>query len=532
MDAPRGQSVPRAVQCAATLVLFGMLVTTAGCGSAETPAKRARDAQPNDFGSPQQMTSEAGGETYNRVVDNPVLAADRNPLSTFSIAVDTASYSNVRRYLLQENKLPPADAVRVHELVNYFPYTYPAPKGDHPVGFTVNLTDCPWQPEHYLVGIGMKGREYDPSDLPPRNFVFLIDTSGSMWEPNRLPLLKASLALLVEQLGARDRVGIVQYAGRAGLVLPPTPGSDKATILRALDSLYAGGSTNAGDGIQMAYRLAEKTFIEGGINRVILGTDGDFNVGITDREALIRLIEEKRKSGVYLTVLGFGMGNTKDATMENLAHHGNGHYAYIDSQTEARKVFVEQGLSLVTIAKDVKLQVEFNPAKVGSYRLIGYENKLLRAQDFNDDAKEAGDLGVGHTVTALYEIVPAGQPMPTPGVDPLKYQKTIKPANQAFADEWLNVKLRYKDPESDSSRLLVQPLKGPVMPFADSPEDHRFAVAVAEFGMLLRHSEYSGAANYRQVQTVASQSLGKDPNGHRAEFVQMVNIAARLDADR
>ncbi len=422
--------------------------------------------------------------------------------------------------------------MRVHELVNYFPYTYPSPKGDHPIGFTVTLTGCPWQTEHCLVRIGMKGQEYDPSDLPPRNFVFLIDTSGSMWEANRLPLLKASLALLVEQLTARDRVGIVQYAGRAGLVLPPTPGSDKASILRALDSLYAHGSTNGGDGIQMAYRLAEKTFIEGGINRVILGTDGDFNVGITDRRALTRLIEEKRKSGVYLTVLGFGMGNTKDATMEELAHHGNGHYAYIDSQTEAHKVFVEQGLSLVTIAKDVKLQVEFNPAKVGSYRLIGYENRLLRAQDFNDDDKEAGDLGLGHTVTALYEIVPAGQPMPTPGVDPLRYQRTMKPTNTAFADEWLNVKLRYKDPESDTSRLLVQPLKGALVPFADAPDDHRFACAVAEFGMLLRHSDYCGAGSYRQVYTVASKSLGRDPNGHRAQFVQMVSVAARLDSDR
>jgi Ca-activated chloride channel family protein len=327
-------------------------------------------------------------------------------------------------------------------------------------------------------------------------------------------------------------VGIVQYAGRAGLVLAPTPGSDKASILRALDSLHAAGSTNGGEGIQLAYRLAQQTFIDGGINRVILGTDGDFNVGITDRGALIRLIEKMRKGGVYLTVLGFGMGNTKDATMEDLAHHGNGHYAYIDSQTEAHKVFVEQGLSLVTIAKDVKLQVEFNPARVACYRLIGYENKLLRAQDFNNDAKEAGDLGIGHTVTALYEIVPVGRATPESGVDPLKYQKTIKTSNSSFADEWLNVKLRYKDPESETSRLLVEPLKGPVIPFATAPVDHRFAAAVAEFGMLLRHSEFSGAANYRQVYELASRSAGKDPNGHRAEFVQMVKVAASLDADR
>ncbi len=531
MVASRGRSVSRAAPGVGALIILGVILSLTGCGAGGMPGGPPR----NRAGDPvvaAPTQSNAGSETYNHIIDNPFLAAERNPLSTFSIAVDTASYSNVRRYLLQEQKLPPADAVRVHELVNYFPYDYAQPHGEHPVAFTVNLTECPWQPRHHLVRIGMKGRQYDTSDLPPRNFVFLVDTSGSMREDNRLPLLKSSLALLIGQMNGRDRVAIVQYAGRAGLVLPPTPGSDKATILRALDTLYASGSTNGGDGIQMAYRLAEKTFMAGGINRVILGTDGDFNVGVTDPSALIRLIEDKRKTGVYLSVLGFGMGNTKDATMEKLAHHGNGHYAYIDSAAEAHKVFVEQGLSLVTIAKDVKLQVEFNPWKVGAYRLVGYESKLLREQDFNDDGKEAGDLGVGHTVTAFYEIVPAGEPIPVPGVDALKYQQTAKPTNRAAGDEWLTVKLRYKDPESDASKLLNQPLTGPVVRFADAEPDHRFAASVAEFGLLLRHSEYRGTASYAQVRNQAKHSLGADPNGHRAEFLKLVDAAERLDAPR
>ncbi len=530
MFAPWRWSVVRAAQGAGVLALFGVVLSLGCNGGASYPAGRS-PAPANAPLSPL-TTSDAGHETYNPIVDNPFLAAQPNPLSTFSIAVDTASYSNVRRFLLQEKKLPPTDAVRVHELINYFPYSYPQPLGDDPVAFTVNLTDCPWEPSHHLVRIGLKGKQFDADHLPPRNFVFLVDTSGSMDEPNRLPLLKAGLSMLVEQLNENDRVSIVQYAGRAGLVLPPTPGDEKAEIRRALDSLYASGSTNGGEGIVLAYRLAEKTFIQGGINRVILGTDGDFNVGVTDAGSLVRLIEQKRKTGVYLTVLGFGMGNLKNAEMEQLAHHGNGHYAYIDSEIEARKVFVEQGLSLVTIAKDVKLQVEFNPAKVGAYRLIGYENKLLRAEEFNDDGKNAGDLGVGHTVTALYEIVPAGLPLPTPGVDPLKYQKTVQPTDRAASGEWLTVKLRYKDPESDASKLLEKPLTGPVVPFEAAPADHRFAASVAEFGMLLRHSDYRGRANYRQMRDVAQQSLGDDVHGHRAEFLKLVDAAEALDTAR
>ena len=341
-------------------------------------------------------------ETYDHIVENTFLAADRNPLSTFSIDVDTASYSNVRRFLLSEGRLPPPDAVRIEELINYFPYRYPQPRGEHPVAFTLDIAECPWNAKHYLVRIGLMAKRIDPAEMPPRNFVFLVDTSGSMNALNRLPLLQQSLHMLVDQLNERDRVAIVAYAGSAGLVLPSTPGNRKDVIHNAIDRLRAGGSTNGGEGITLAYSVAENSFIPDGLNRVILGTDGDFNVGVTNQGDLVRLIEEKRRSGVYLTILGFGMGNLKDSTMEKLSHHGNGHYAYIDSETEASKTFIEQGAALVTVAKDVKLQIEFNPQRVGAYRLLGYEDRLLQAHEFNDDKKDAGDMGAGHTVTALY----------------------------------------------------------------------------------------------------------------------------------
>jgi Ca-activated chloride channel family protein len=486
---------------------------------------KSRPAKP-DLPAPSEMP---GTEQYKHFLDNPFLRPLANPLSTFSIAVDTASYSNVRRFLQQEGRLPPPDAVRVAELVNYFPYTYAQPRGEHPVGFTLDLTACPWQPKHHLARIALKGKQLDARQLPPRNFVFLVDTSGSMNEPNRLPLLKASLALLVEQLTARDRVALVAYAGSAGLVLPPTSGADKNTVLRALDRLDAGGSTNGGQGIELAYKVARESFLKGGINRVILGTDGDFNVGVTSEGDLVRLIEEQRKSGVFLTILGFGMGNLKDATMERLAHHGNGHYAYIDSMAEARKIFLEQGCSLVTIAKDVKIQVEFNPRTVGAYRLIGYENKLMKAEDFNDDKKHAGDIGSGHTVTALYEIVPPGLPVPgATAVDPLKYQKPPAPTQESDGGEWLTVKLRYKDPEAETSKLLAQPLASPVAKLPDAPADLRFAAAVAEFGLLLRSTEHRGTASYAGVRELAKGALGADPNGHRAEFLTLVDAAAKI----
>lgn len=418
--------------------------------------------------------------------------------------------------------------MRIEELINYFPYSYPRPKGKHPVAFTLDLAACPWKPQHYLVRIALAAERIDPSKMPPRNFVFLVDTSGSMDAPNRLPLLQESLRLLVEQLNERDRVAIVAYAGSAGLVLPSTAGHNKGAIRRAIDRLKAGGSTNGGEGIALAYRVAEDSFIQGGLNRVILGTDGDFNIGVTNQGDFVRLIEEKRKSGVYLSLLGFGMGNLKDSTMEKLAHHGNGHYAYIDSKAEARKVFIEQGAALVTVAKDVKLQIEFNPKRVAAYRLLGYENRLLQAHEFNDDKKDAGDMGAGHTVTALYEIIPPGEAVPGAKIDPLKYQQASKPSASADKGEWLTMKLRYKDPEAETSELLQQSLTGIPLEVAKMPEDFRFASAIASFGMLLRNSEYRGDATYARVRKLAASALGEDHNGHRAEFLRMVEAAEHL----
>jgi Ca-activated chloride channel family protein len=499
-----------------------------GCGGV-APKGEPRDVY---LRTPAAMEKDkAGGkekfntEAYDRIVENSFLDAARHPLSTFSIDVDTASYSNVRRFLLTEGRLPPADAVRIEELVNYFRYDYPRPVGKHPVAFAVDIADCPWNDRHNLVRIGVQGKSLDPSAIPPRNLVFLLDTSGSMQSPDKLELLKKSLRMLVEGLGPRDRVALVAYAGSAGLVLPSTPGDQRERILGALGRLEAGGSTNGGQGIELAYRVAQEHLMPGGLNRVILGTDGDFNVGTTSRGELTRLIERQRETGIYLTVLGFGMGNLKDATMEELARHGNGHYAYIDSLDEAYKVFVEQGGALVTIAQDVKLQVEFNPARVGAYRLIGYENRLLRDEDFNDDRKDAGDLGSGHTVTALYEIVPPGEPVPDPGVDPLKYQKPRQPA-AGGSGEWLTVKLRYKDPGRPTSKRLEQPLVGEVGRMEEAPADFRFAAAVAEFGLLLRKSEYRGSASYAQVRDLARGATGGD--WHRVGFLELVDRAERL----
>ena len=360
-------------------------------------------------------------EAYNHIADNPFRAVAKTPLSTFSIDVDTASYTNVRR-ILNSGQLPPADAVRVEEFINYFSYDYAQPKGDHPFAVYTEVAQCPWQPRHQLVRIALQGKRLDVEKTPPRNLVFLVDTSGSMSPENRLPLLKQGLRMSVDQLNSRDRVSIVAYAGKAGLVLAPTPGNKKAEILAAIDTLNAGGSTDGGSGINLAYQVAKQSFLEGGANRVILGTDGDFNVGVSSEGELVRLIEEKRKTGVYLSVLGFGMGNYKDTTVKKLAMHGNGQAAYIDSLAEVRKVFVEDVATLIPIAKDVKIQVEFNPNRVAAYRLIGYESRLLRDEDFNDDTKDAGDMGAGHCVTALYQVVPVGEKVEVPGVDPLKYQ--------------------------------------------------------------------------------------------------------------
>jgi len=466
-------------------------------------------------------------EAYKHFTDNPYFATAIAPRSTLGIAVDTASYSNVRD-MLNQGRLPPKDAVRIADFLNYFPYAYPQPQGEPPVAFALNMTACPWNAEHHLLRVALAARAYHPDQMPPRNLVFLLDTSGSMGPPNRLPLLIRSLKLLVNQLRPQDRVAIVVYAGSAGLVLPSTTGDQKEKIAAALDRLQAGGSTNGGQGIQLAYRIAADNFIQGGVNRVVLGSDGDFNVGVTSEGDLVRLIEEKRRSGVYLTILGFGRDNLKDATMERLAHHGNGHFAYIDTLDEARKLFVEQGGALTTVANDVKLQLEFNPVRVAGYRLIGYENKVLRDQDFNNDAVDASDLGSGHTVTALYEIVPAGKPVPDVDVDPLKYQVPGAPGPEAAKGEFVTVKLRYKNPGSDQSKLLEQPLAGAVEPLEAAGDDLRFAAAVAEFGLLLRDSPYKGTASYDRVAATARAAVGADPGGHRAEFVGLVTKARQL----
>ncbi len=466
-------------------------------------------------------------EDYAHIAENRFLSPSVSPLSTFSIDVDTASYANMRRFL-RDGARPPKDAIRTEELVNYFHYSYPEPDGEHPVSITTELALCPWQPQHKLARIGLKAKSIDVAKLPPANLVFLLDVSGSMSSLNKLPLLQKAFSLLVEQLRPQDEVSIVVYAGAAGTVLKPTSGKEKNRILEAINQLRAGGSTAGAQGIQLAYNTARANFKPNGNNRVILATDGDFNVGVSTESELIRLIEAERKSGIYLTLLGFGTGNLQDSKMEALAKHGNGNYAYVDSLLEARKVLVqEMGATLLTLAKDVKLQIEFNPAQVKAYRLIGYENRLLNAEDFNDDKKDAGEMGAGHTVTALYEIVPVGVEGTVPSVDELKYQKTQATA-KGNSSELLTVKLRYKDPKQETSRLLSQPLNDSQVSMAAASADLRFAAAVVEFSMLLRDSEFKASASFDQVVELAGNSLGPDPNGHRAEFLYLVKSARNL----
>jgi Ca-activated chloride channel family protein len=467
-----------------------------------------------------------GVEEYERIDENPFHTVASQPLSTFSSDVDTASYANVRRFL-HDGQLPPKDAVRLEEMINYFHYDYPAPASGDPLSITTEVGPSPWHPAFKLVRIGLRAPEIDDAKVPPRNLVFLIDTSGSMDEPNKLPLLVSSMGLLVDQLRPQDRVSIVAYAGSVGTVLAPTPGSKKDAIRAALGALDAGGSTNGAGGIVAAYKLARDTFIKGGINRVILCTDGDWNVGITDQGGLTRLIEGERDHGVFLTVLGFGMGNLKDSTMEKLADRGNGNYAYIDSLAEARKVLVKQaGATLVTVAKDVKIQVELNPARVAGYRLIGYEKRLLRNEDFNDDKKDAGDLGAGHTVTALYEIVPAGQAVPAAKVDKLKYQ--TPPAAATSSSEMMTVKVRYKTPQGDVSKLMQRTVSDANVAMNQTTTDFRWAAAVADYGMMLRESPQRGQLQWPDVRALAAGAVGKDAEGYRAEFIKLVDKASKL----
>jgi Ca-activated chloride channel family protein len=470
-----------------------------------------------------------GGDQYARIIENPFAKVADHPLSTFSIDVDTASYANVRQFLLQSGTLPPPDAVRIEELVNYFDYDYAGPQGDEPFATHIEVANCPWRPEHRLARIAIQGKEIDRRARPLSNLVFLIDVSGSMQNSNKLPLLKRGMKLLAEQLGENDRVAIVVYASAEGLALPTTYGSESRKIMAALENLAAGGSTNGGAGIELAYKVAQQNFIQGGVNRVILCTDGDFNVGTTSPAALERLAEEKAKTGVFLTVLGFGRGNLNDAMMESISNKGNGNYAYIDGLTEARKVLVEQmSGTLVTIAKDVKIQIEFNPAQVAAYRLIGYENRRLADEDFKDDTKDAGEIGAGHSVTALYELVPAGKKVNGGQIDDLKYQQPNKPTDAASSGELLTLKLRYKKPDGDKSIPLEFSVKDDDKKFGQASQDFRFASSVAAFGMLLRGSKYSGSATMEAVLEIANANRGQDEHGYRAEFVEIVREAKRL----
>jgi Ca-activated chloride channel family protein len=475
---------------------------------------------------------------YGHHVENPFFAALENPLSTFSIDVDTASYTIARRFI-NDGQLPPKDAVRVEEMINYFTYDYPQPKADEPFSINVDIASCPWEDSHRLVRIGLKGREIAQNKRGPSNLVFLLDVSGAMTPPERLPLVKQAMRLLVEKLSENDRVAIVVYSGASGLALPSTTGDHKEQILSALESLQPGGSTNGAEGIQLAYKIAADNFIKGGMNRVILATDGDFNIGVTSQGELIRLIEEKAKSGVFLSVLGVGDDNLKDSTMQKLADKGNGNYAYLDSLDEARKVLVQQmNGTFVTIAKDVKIQVEFNPAQVASYRLIGYEKRMLRKEDFNNDKIDAGEIGAGHTVTALYEVVPVGASTnpaaDVPPVDPLKYgtntphTTNVDARSTSSSAEMLTVKLRYKKPDGDKSELIECAVVDDGKQFANASADFKFAAAVAEFGMLLRDSEFRGNGTLGAVLEWAQEGKGIDPNGYRAGFLELARKAEAL----
>jgi Ca-activated chloride channel family protein len=506
--------------------IVGGLPTAAPSAAIRAYAMREKARVGHALSPPARYVCPMNTEAYDRIRDNGFRAVLTNPLSTFSVDVDTASYANVRRFL-ERGQLPPRDAVRIEELINYFRYDYPQPEAPEPFSVSTEVFDCPWDLEHRLVSIGLQGRLLEADQIPPRNLVFLLDVSGSMASARKLPLLKAAMRLLVHQLRAEDRVAVVVYAGSSGLALASTPGDRKVDMVRALERLEAGGSTAGGAGIQLAYDVAAESFIPGGINRVILATDGDFNIGITNQGDLVRLIERERESGVFLSVLGFGEGNLKDSTMEKLADSGNGNYAYIDSLSEARKVLVrEAGATLVTIAKDVKIQVEFNPARVSAYRLIGYENRVLAAEDFKDDRKDAGEIGAGHSVTALYEIVPAGVAITLPTVDPLKYQPQPRVVEAHASDELLTVKLRYKDPDGEVSRPLSVAVEGRI---AEAPSANaRFAAAVAGFGMLLRDSEHRGNASWSDVLQLARGAVGPDPEGYRQQFCRLVEVAEAL----
>ncbi len=467
-------------------------------------------------------------ENYNPINENGFQTASSTPVTTFSIDVDRAAYSNVRRFL-NSGQMPPVDAVRIEEMINYFDYDYPQPKGTDPFSVTTEISESPWNAGLKLVHIGLQARKIPTDNLPASNLVFLIDVSGSMSDQNKLPLLKQAFKLLVDQIRPQDKISIVVYAGAAGVVLSPTSGNNKTKIKEALDALQSGGSTAGGEGINLAYKLAQDNFMPKGNNRIILATDGDFNVGASSEGELQRLVEEKRKGGIFLSILGFGMSNYKDSHIETLADKGNGNYAYIDNIQEAQKVFIHEfGGTLFTLAKDVKLQIEFNPVHVQAYRLIGYENRAMKNEEFHDDKKDAGDMGSGHSVTAIYEIVPPGVTSPyLQKTDALKYQKT-----DALVDsqELLTLKVRFKKPDSEKSVLLDFPVKNVSQPWASTSDNFRFAASVAEFGLLLRQSEYKGNAQYNEAIKRAKTAFGRDEEGYRSEFVRLVKLTQALDS--
>jgi Ca-activated chloride channel family protein len=485
----------------------------------QMPPQGESDAM--DMIAPEQIIAEPNTESYADIVENTFLDARKNPLSTFSIDVDRASYSNVRRYI-ESGARPPVDAVRIEEMVNYFSYDYPQPQGEDPFSVYTEMADAPWNQNHKLVHIGIQGKNIPTENLPPSNLVFLIDVSGSMDEPNKLPLVKQSFMMLANQLRDQDHVSIVVYAGAAGVVLEPVSGDQKEKIKASLDQLEAGGSTAGGEGLKLAYALASQHFKKDGNNRVVIASDGDFNVGESSDDDMENLITHKRNEGVFLTVLGYGMGNYKDSKMEILADKGNGNYAYIDNLSEARKTLVNEfGGTLFTIAKDVKLQLEFNPGKVQAYRLIGYENRMLKSEDFNNDKKDAGELGSGHTVTALYEIIPVGVKSEFFNIDDLKYQKTDPKNTVSNSDDLLTLKLRYKKPNEDVSKLIVHALKDDAVVSAHTSDNFRWSASVAAFGMLLRESDYTKNYGYEQVIRLAESSKGEDQEGYRSEFISM-----------
>ena len=487
--------------------------------------------QPINCAASISISDVRGAEEYGSFKENRFVSTTTEALSTFSLDVDAASYSNMRR-LINQGQKPERDMIRIEEMVNYFSYNYPQPMGEHPVNIITEANVCPWNAKHKLVRIGVKAREIPSENLPASNFVFLIDVSGSMQSPNKLELVKSSLKLLTNNLRESDRVSIVVYAGAAGEVLPSTSGADRQKIKEAIDNLYAGGSTAGGAGIQLAYRIAEKNFMSKGNNRIILCTDGDFNVGVSSPDELENLIESKRKTGIYLTVLGYGMGNYKDNKLQILAQKGNGNHAYIDNLQEANKVLVgEFGSTMYTVAKDVKIQVEFNPQHVNAYRLIGYESRMLNKEDFNDDTKDAGELGSGHTVTAMYEVIPVGVENSFGGVDELKYQPAKKQKSsqtEIVSDEMLTVKLRYKRPDENESRKLEVPVLLKSVS-KEASADLKFAMAVAMFGQLLRESDFKGDGTYKKALELAREGLDKDANGYRREFVRLAETVQQME---